>query len=313
MEHESLLTVILTVVGLYFAEMIVRVLGRLIGFYAIVKEREAQVYVLFGNVVGVLTEPGFHFLWKFGWQALFVNTLGQCYRRDLRLDQEYLRSTPVNSEEGAPMGIGVWYEMYINDPVAHVFKNIDPRGSLAANVGNAAVKCLSNMPLATMLEDRHAMSVTVRNEVSPLSGEWGYRLGSVYIRKVHFRDQHMIRQIEEKVVNRLRQVTSAIRQDGTNQVNVITSMAEKLAAVEFAKAAVMRPQIVGKVLGDISKEEEVARALFVVLETQRLLAGSVDISLLPKGRRNDLLTQLEAQSETPAAAAPLAKQKTPTK
>ena len=67
---------------------------------------------------------------------------------DLRLDQEYLRSQPVNSEEGAPMGIGVWYEMWISDPVAFLFKNANPRGSLRANVSNATVRNLSNMKLS---------------------------------------------------------------------------------------------------------------------------------------------------------------------
>ena len=62
-----------------------------------------------------------------------------------------------------------------------------------------------------MLEDRHSMSKTVREEVSEHSQEWGYKTGSVYIRKVHFRDAGMISQIEQKVVNRLRQVTSAIQ------------------------------------------------------------------------------------------------------
>ena len=112
-------------------------------------------------------------------------------------------------------------------------------------MGNSTVRCLSNLKLADMLENRHPMSQTVRAEVSPQSQEWGYRLGSVYIRKVHFRDVGMIKQIEEKVVNRLRQVTSAIKQDGANQVNIITSTAEREAAIEFAKAAAMRPQIVG--------------------------------------------------------------------
>jgi hypothetical protein len=74
-----------------------------------------------------------------------------------------------------------------------------------------------------MLETRHQMSQAVRAEVSPKSIEWGYNLGSVYIRKVHFRDSNMIKQIEEKVVNRLRQVTSAIKQDGANQVSIITA------------------------------------------------------------------------------------------
>jgi hypothetical protein len=42
-----------------------------------------------------------------------------------------------------------------------------------------------------------------------------------------------IRQIESKVVNRLRQVTSAIKQDGANQVNNIRSTAERTAAALY--------------------------------------------------------------------------------
>src|SRR5277367_2072709 len=183
-----------------------------LGFYTIVGERQCKVYMLFGKVLAVLDEPGLHFLWlKLGPRALLANWMGHCYTLDLRLDQEYLRSTPVNSEEGAPMGIGLWYEMYISNPVDYLFKNTDPRGSLAANVSNSTVRCLSNLPLADMMVNRHGMSRTVRDEVSPKSHEWGYRLGSVYIRKVHFRDVQMIKQIEEKVVNRLRQVTSSIK------------------------------------------------------------------------------------------------------
>jgi hypothetical protein len=200
----------------------------------------------------------------------------------MRLDQEYLRSQPVNSEEGAPMGIGIWYEMFITDPVSYLFKNADPRGSLAANVSNSTVRSLSNLKLADMMENRHAMSQAVRAEVSPKSHDWGYRLGSVYIRKVHFRDAAMIKQIEEKVVNRLRQVTSAIKQDGANQVSIITSTAERQAAIEFAKAAAMRPRIVGAGLQAIASEPDISRAMFDILEAQRLLEGEAEITLVPK-------------------------------
>ena len=208
------------------------VLIRAFGLYTIVNEGRCKVYMLFGKVVGVINEPGLHFLIaKLGPKALIVNWLGQCHELDLRLDQQYLRSQPVNSEEGAPMGIGVWYEMFISDPIAYLFKNADPRGSLGANVSNSVVRCLNNLPLEKMLEDRHTMSQTVRDEVSPKSNEWGYQLGSIYIRKVHFRDAGMIGQIEAKVVNRLRQVTSAIKQAGANQVSIITSTAERQAAI----------------------------------------------------------------------------------
>ena len=157
---------------------------RFFGFYTIVTEGTCQVYVLFGNVLATIKEPGLYFLWlRLGPAALIINWIGRCYVLDMRLDQVYLRSQPVNSEEGAPMGIGIWYEMFISDPVAYLFKNADPQGSLLANVNNATVRCLSNMPLGKMLGSRHEMSQTVREEVSPKSHEWGYKLGSVYIRK----------------------------------------------------------------------------------------------------------------------------------
>ncbi len=92
------------------------------------------------------------------------------------------------------------------------------------------------------------------------SCEWGYKVGSVYIRKVHFRDARMISQIQEKVVTRLRQVTSAIKQDGANQVSIITSTAENQAAAEFAKAAAVRPGIVGQALQEISRDADISAA-----------------------------------------------------
>ena len=272
---------------------------RVFGWYTIVNESTCHVYILFGNVIGILHEPGFYFLpFKLGPSAFIVKWLGSHKMLDMRLDQQYLRSQPVNSEEGAPMGVGIWYEMFISDPVSYLFKNADPQGSLAANVSNAVVRSLSNLPLERMLTNRHAMSQTVRNEVSPRSQEWGYKLGSVYIRKVHFRDTGMIKQIEAKVVNRLRQVTSAIKQDGTNQVNIIHSTAERQAAIEFAKAAALRPSIVGSALQKIvSDDAEVSNALFEVLETQRLIEGKVNLTLMPE--KNDLLRQMLATRTDP--------------
>ena len=279
----AFMTAVTTFIACFIVVPILLGLLRLFGFYVIVNEGTARVYVLFGNVVDVIKEPGIHFLWfRIGPAAPIVNWVGACYTLDMRMDQVYRRSEPVNSEEGAPMGIGIWYEMYISDPVAYIFKNADPRGSLAANVSNATVRSLSNMKLADMMGSRHSMSQAVREEVSAKSHEWGYRLGSVYIRKVHFRDPGMIRQIEEKVVNRLRQVTAAIKQDGENQVNIITSTAQRQAAIAFAEAAALRPKIVGQALKTISAAPDILEALFEVLETQKTLESRAEITLIPQ-------------------------------
>jgi regulator of protease activity HflC (stomatin/prohibitin superfamily) len=291
---DTLTIALVTFMGLWIVVPLTLGIARLLGVYTVVRERRCHVYVLFGRVLGILDEPGFYFLWpKLGWKAMFVTWLGQSHVTDMRLDQEYLRSQPVNSEEGAPMGIGIWYEMFISDPVAYLFKNISPRGSLAANVSNSTVRCLSNLPLSKMLVDRHPMSRTVRDEVTPKSTEWGYKLGSIYIRKVHFRDPEMMRQIESKVVNRLRQVTAAIKQDGTNQVSIIRSTAERQAAVEFGKAAAVRPAIVGKAMADICCDAEVAQTMFDILETQRIVEGESSLTLL-RTARHDLLADLLA-------------------
>lgn len=258
---------------------------RALGLYVVVRERECVVFELFGKVRLTISEPGLHFPWlSMGPFAALVPFFGRKRSVDLRLDQVYLRSQPVNSEEGAPMGIGVWCEMFVSDPISFLYKNTDPLGSLRANVSNATVRCLSNMKLSDMLENRHPMSQVVREEVSEKSREWGYMLGSTYIRKVHFRDLGMISQIEQKVVNRLRQVTSSIQQDGANRVNVIRSTAERSAAVEFARAAATRPAIVGAALAQISKDPAISAALFELLETQNLLqAGRLEVNIVPRG------------------------------
>jgi regulator of protease activity HflC (stomatin/prohibitin superfamily) len=293
-----LLSAAITFFALLFGVPILTGLAQLFGLYAIVNERTCRVYTLFGRVVATISEPGLHILpFEIGLSAFVINFLGKCDVLDLRLDQEYRRSEPVNSEEGAPMGIGIWYEMWISDPVAYLFKNTDPRGSLRANVSNATVRCLSNMPLAQMLETRHHMSQTVRAEVSAQSQAWGYQLGSVYIRKVHFRDDGMIKQIEEKVVNRLRQVTSAIKQTGANQVSVITSSAERQASIEFAKASAIRPATLGQALRTIAQDPAVSGALFEILETQKLLESGARLTLLAAGSQNRILSDLLASQK----------------
>jgi regulator of protease activity HflC (stomatin/prohibitin superfamily) len=300
----SLFPALVTFVLCFIAIPGVFVFMRACGVYTVVEEGQCVVYVLFGKVKAIIKEPGLHILLRdIGVLAPVVRWFGQRYVLDMRLDQQYLRSQPVNSEEGAPMGIGIWFEMFVSDPVAYLFKNADPRGSLAANVSNSTVRCLSNMKLADMLQNRHSMSQTVRDEVSPQSHEWGYKLGSAYIRKVHFRDIEMIKQIEEKVVNRLRQVTAAIKQSGFNQVNIITSTAEKSAAVEFAKAAAMRPRIVGEALNKVAADPDVESAMFEILETQKLVDGKAKITLVPE--RCGILPELLASTVggTPAPEA----------
>jgi regulator of protease activity HflC (stomatin/prohibitin superfamily) len=257
---------------------------QVLGIYTVVRECEAHVFTLFGKVKGIIDEPGLRFpLLSLGPLALLIPFFGKKYIVNTALKQFYLRSQMVNSGEGTPMSVGIWYEMRVVNPVSYLFNNADPEGSLRANVTSSAISTLSNLEMETMLEDRHALSRTVREAVSPLSKKWGYELGSVYIRKVGFTDQLMVNNITEKVVKRLVQVTSAMRQDGENRVGLIKSETAKRVSQQMAEASAAHPKVVGGILNQIRKEDpEILEALLAIRETDQLLASTAKIELVPK-------------------------------
>ena len=255
-------------------------LGHVFQLWRVLPERTVIVYTFFGKIVGQVEESGLFFpIAHFGPKALLFPFFGKAYTVRTQIHQAYLRNQLVNSEEGAPMGVGIWFEMYVNNPKAFLFQNSDPMGSLQANVATAVVKQLSNLKLDVLLENRDALSRKVREEVTPTSTQWGFNLGSTYIRKVAFRDKGMIGEIQRKVVNRLRQVTAAMRQAGENEVAIIHSEADKKASQRLGQSQAVRPQVVGGALAEIQRVPEVASALFALLEIQATLKSPGKITL----------------------------------
>ncbi len=267
-------------------------ISRHFGLHACVNECESQVFTLFGKVIGTLDKPGLRFpLTQFGPRALLIPFFGKRYVVNTALRQHYMRNQMVNSEEGTPMGVGIWYEMRVSDPIAYLFTNANPEGSLQANVTSSTISTLSNLEMEKMLEDRHSLSRTVRQTVSPLSEKWGYQLGSVYIRKVAFTDRGMVDNITEKVVKRLVQVTSAMKQDGENRVGLIKSETAFKVSQKMAEAAAARPQIVGQALNDIAQQDaEILETVLEVMEVDRLLESNAMIDILPQS--SNVLVQL---------------------
>jgi len=267
-------------IGTFIASSLLVALGRIFQLWRVLPERTVIVYTFFGKVVGQVEEPGLFFpIVHFGPKALLFPMFGRAYSVRTVIHQAYLRNQLVNSEEGAPMGVGIWFEMFVNNPKAYLFQNSDPMGSLKANVATAVVKQLSNLRLEVLLENRDALSRKVREEVSPTSSQWGFSLGSTYIRKVAFRDRGMIAEIQRKVVNRLRQVTAAMRQAGENEVAIIHSAADNKASQRLGQAQAVRPQVVGHALAEIQRESAVAEALFALLDIQATLKSPGKITL----------------------------------
>ncbi len=103
-------------------------------------------------------------------------------------------------------------------------------------------------------------------------------------------------------MNRLRWFTIAIKHEGANQVSIITSTAERQAAIEFAKAAAMRPRIVGEALQKISTDREILDTMFEILEMQSMIEGQARVTFVPP--RSELLSQLLVADSPQATSKP---------
>ena len=277
--------------------------ARFFGLYAVCRSANRRSSPCSARSSARLTTPGLQFPLKhFGPMAMLIPFFGKRYVVSTALRQHYLRSQMVNSEEGTPMGVGIWYEMQVKNPVSYLFTNANPDGSLQANVTSSTISTLSNLEMEKMLEDRHSLSRTVRQTVSPLSEKWGYSLGSVYIRKVEFTDHLMVQNITEKVVKRLVQVTSAMKQDGENRVGLIKSETAFKVSQKMAEAAAARPKIVGEALErNRQQDPEILDTVLEVMEVDNLLESNARIDVLPQGA--NMLIQL---SDTKVNVAKLA-------
>ena len=94
----------------------------------------------------------------------------------------------------------------------------------------------------------------------------------------------MVKNITEKVVKRLVQVTSAMKQDGENRVGLIRSETANKVSLQMAEASAVRPAVVGKALNEISRKDiEILNAVLDVIETNKLLESEASIDLVPGG------------------------------
>ncbi|HET9790310.1 MAG TPA: hypothetical protein VFR08_03335, partial [Candidatus Angelobacter sp.] len=88
------------------------------------------------------------------------------------------------------------------------------------------------------------------------------------------------------------------------QVSIITSTAERQAAVEFAKAAATRPRIVGEALNQVAADPDVEAAMFEILEIQKLVESKARITLIPQngGLLPELLATRPDRPEPPLSS-----------
>ena len=87
------------------------------------------------------------------------------------------------------------------------------------------------------------------------------------------------------------------------RASIIKRGAERTAAAEFAHASSVRPYLVGKAIQEIAKDREILNTVFEILETEKMLDGDVELTLVPS---DNLFAKLLAAGDgsQPLAPAP---------
>ncbi len=108
----------------------------------------------------------------------------------------------------------------------------------------------------------------------------------------------MVDNITEKVVKRLVQVTSAMKQDGENRVGLIKSETAFKVSQKMAEASAARPQIVGEALNEIAEQDpEILDTVQEVMEVSKLLESNASIDILPEN--SNVLIQMSEPKSPP--------------
>ena len=124
----------------------------------------------------------------------------------------------------------------------------------------------------------------------------------MYIRKVAFTDRQMVDNITDKVVERLVQVTSAMKQDGDNRVGLIKSQTAYRVSQKMAEATAIRPSVVGGTLNEVARgDPEILDAVLQVMEIEKLLESGAAVEVVPEGTA--MLVQLGGDGRGPAVTA----------
>jgi acyl-CoA reductase-like NAD-dependent aldehyde dehydrogenase len=94
----------------------------------------------------------------------------------------------------------------------------------------------------------------------------------------------MVENITDKVVKRLVQVTSAMKQDGENRVGLIKSETANKVSQKMAEASATRPAVVGRgAERDRPPGSGDPQTVIEVMETERLLKSGATVEVLPHG------------------------------
>lgn len=214
---------------------------------------ETLLVLRFGKLANRVDDPGLHFLVDHG--LPWVRTV----RVSRRLQSLLLRDIEVHDVGGTELGVDVFVEYRITDPVKATFAIDDLTRALENVVSHGVITVLGVRQVGEILRDSGGLGDAIRRELEPETAPWGVVVHRVLLRQI--RPSLMANeQFLGEIAAKLEKVKARIEEEGRQAVALLHARTSAEVAVRVAQARGQYPRAVGTAYAAIRSDREVYEA-----------------------------------------------------
>ncbi len=200
---------------------------------------ESLLVLRFGRLARRVDEPGLHVL--IDGFAPWTRTL----RVSRRIQATLLRDIEVHDVGGTELGVDVFVEFQVVDPVKATFAIENLSESVIKLVSHAVITVLGARTFDEILRDSGSLSEGVQAEIRSEAAAWGVEVRKVLLQQM--RPSSMAtEQILAEVAARLEKMKARIEEEGRQAVALLHARTAAEIAVRIAKARGQYPRAIGK-------------------------------------------------------------------
>ena len=242
------------VVSAVLAFLLLPVLARLVGLFAVeIEHEEAVLITRFGKLARVETKPGLH------WLGDRVMPWVGIRRASLQRDFRHFRDVHINSVRGTTMLVDLWVELRITDPKRALYDVADWDRSLQNLVQHSAIAILGSRDFQEILTDRIEIGELLKRDIGTETARWGVAIEQVFVRNVSLLPE-VSRQVFATIAARLERAKADIEEDGRLLVAQLEAKISMQVAPLVADAKGQYPAALARAFADMGSEPAVLAA-----------------------------------------------------
>lgn len=261
-----------------------------------VEDEEAVLITRFGKLDRTLKSPGL---------LVFPSMLlpwMQARRVSLQRDFREISGVHINDARGTTVGVDLWVEFRIVDPVRATFQVADWDRAMQNLISHTASAVLGDREFKQILGDRTELGTSIKRLTESETARWGIAIERVFIRDVKLLPE-VSRLMLQTIAAQLERARADVDQAGRLAVAQLEADTSVRVAALIAEAKGQYPQAVGRAFEALKKQPAVLDAYNQIYALSTLRPHR---TVAFRGFDRDGLRSVDAAMLAPSALTPSA-------